>query len=409
MWRFFVLFLVAFSLVAGAHYYIWLRLVRDLGLASPWRGLATGAVVLLGLSLPCSFLIQRALSLSTGKSVLWPIYVWMGLMFLLVALLALGDLTSLLLRAAARLADRPLTGERRRFLRQTINLASAAVAVGLGVWSVAHARRGLRVRRLAITLDRLPAKLSGTTIVQICDLHLGPTLGRDFVEEVVKTCNGLAPDVVAIVGDLVDHPVAELRDVVAPLAELRTRYGAYFVTGNHEYYISRQGGDGAEEWMAELERLGVRALRNQRVSIGERPEESYDLAGVEDWSARGAGHRMDLSRALVGRDAGRELVLLAHQPRAIFQAARQGVGLQLSGHTHGGQIWPWRYLVYLQQPYVAGLARHGSCQIYVSDGTGYWGPPMRLGTSGEVTHITLLAPAQPARATIPFIPSGGDR
>ena len=134
-------------------------------------------------------------------------------------------------------------------------------------------------------------------------------------------------------------------------------------------------------------------LRNERVTIG-NGQASFDLAGVDDRSARGPGHGMNLDRALAGRDETRELVLLAHQPKVIFQAAQHGVGLLLSGHTHGGQIWPWHYLVPLQQPYVAGLARHGLSQIYVSSGTGYWGPPMRLGTTGEITQITLVSPDQ---------------
>jgi hypothetical protein len=191
---------------------------------------------------------------------------------------------------------------------------------------------------------------------------------------------------VAITGDLVDGSVDELREQVAPLASLKSRQGVYFVTGNHEYYA------GVNEWLAHLPTLGVRVLRNERVAVGDGTH-TFDLAGVDDWSARGMpGHGPDLARAVEGRDAARELVLLAHQPRAIHEAAKHGVGLQLSGHTHGGQIWPWNFAVKLQQPYVAGLARHSKdTQLYVSRGTGYWGPPMRLGAPAEITRIRLRA------------------
>jgi predicted MPP superfamily phosphohydrolase len=158
----------------------------------------------------------------------------------------------------------------------------------------------------------------------------------------------------------------------------------YFVTGNHEYY------SGAPEWCEELTRLGIRVLRNERVSIGEE-DASFDLAGIDDVYAYqfGEGHGADLARAVAGRDTSRELVLLAHQPKAVFEAVSHGVGLQLSGHTHGGQLWPWTYFVRLQQPVVAGLARFSETQVYVSRGTGYWGPPMRLGAPAEITRVTL--------------------
>jgi predicted MPP superfamily phosphohydrolase len=165
----------------------------------------------------------------------------------------------------------------------------------------------------------------------------------------------------------------------------------FFVTGNHEYF------SGATAWVAELGRLGIRVLRNERVSIGQG-EHAFDLAGIDDWSAlrHDDGSRPDLPGALAGRDPSRAVVLLAHQPRAVVEAAQHGVDLQLSGHTHGGQIWPFGYLVMLQQPYIAGLHRHGGTFIYVSPGTGYWGPPMRLGTRAELTRITLMTTREPA-------------
>src|SRR6185437_2408032 len=197
-----------------------------------------------------------------------------------------------------------------------------------------------------------PEAMAGFRIVQLSDLHIGPTLGGAWLTEIVAHVNAAEPDVVVITGDLVDGPLDELRAEVAPLAQLRAKHGVFFVTGNHEYY------SGVDDWLAELVRLGVRPLRNERVSIGEG-EHGFDLAGVDDWSARrfGGGHGADLARALAGRDPSRELVLLAHQPKQIHEAEAHGVGLQLSGHTHGGQIFPWGFFVRIDQPFVAGLGR----------------------------------------------------
>jgi len=239
---------------------------------------------------------------------------------------------------------------------------------------------------VGVKLERLPPALSGLTIVQLTDVHIGPTIGRSFLEHVVERTNQAKPDAIVITADLADGSVAALRTHVEPLAKLRARHGVFFVTGNHEYY------SGVEEWLDELARLGVRPLRNERVAIVDASA-SIDLAGVDDASAHMPGHGADYARALGGAAPDRELVLLAHQPSQIVHAARAGVGLQLSGHTHGGQIWPFGALVRLNQPYVAGLHRHDErTQIYVSRGTGYWGPPMRLFCPAEITKV-VLAPA----------------
>src|SRR5262249_39462489 len=187
-----------------------------------------------------------------------------------------------------------------------------------------------------------------------------------------------------ITGDLVDGSVEELADQVEPLGKLAARYGVYFVTGNHEYY------SGVEEWCRHLPKLGIRVLRNERVSLGDA-RASIHLAGRDDYgsSRAGASHGYDLDRALAGRDPERELVLLAHQPGGFDEAARKGVGLQLSGHTHGGQLWPFTEAVRHVYKHFAGLDREGDSQIYVSRGTGYWGPPMRLGAPAEITKIVL--------------------
>jgi predicted MPP superfamily phosphohydrolase len=188
---------------------------------------------------------------------------------------------------------------------------------------------------------------------------------------------------VCITGDLVDGSVGELGHLVAPLADLRAKDGVFFVTGNHEYY------SGADAWIAHVRKLGVRVLRNERVPI--RGEQGFDLAGIDDATAHHFGHGADLRGALRGRDPSRAVVLLAHQPKAIAEAADLGVDLQLSGHTHGGQLFPFNYLVKLQQPYVDGLHARAKTQIYVSRGTGWWGPPMRVMAPAEITRLTLVS------------------
>jgi predicted MPP superfamily phosphohydrolase len=263
-------------------------------------------------------------------------------------------------------------------------LGSALTVLSLLLYSVWQARGRARVERVEVVLSRLPEALDGMRVVQLTDVHIGLTLGRRFAERVVEAVNRLEPDVIVITGDLVDGTVERLASAVAPLARLSAAHGVYFVTGNHEYY------SGGQAWCEHLSSMGLTVLRNERVSIGQG-RESFDLAGVDDYGAHafGGGHGADLARALSGRDPGRELVLLAHQPRAVVEAAAHGVGLQLSGHTHGGQIWPFNHLVPLQQPVVAGLSQIGDTQIYVSRGTGYWGPPMRLGSPPEISELVL--------------------
>jgi hypothetical protein len=311
--------------------------------------------------------------------------IWLGLLLFLTLAVGVADLVRGLWQVSRAWSDpEPLLPERRQAIARLLAGSAALVAGSLGLWSLRSGLARVTIKRVEVSLARLPAALSGTRIVQLSDVHVGPTIHRSFIETIVAQCNALAPDLVVITGDLVDGTVEELREHVAPLAGLRTKYGVFFVTGNHEYY------SGAADWCSELERLGLRVLRNERVSIGSEVA-SFDLAGVDDHSAKrfGGGHGEDLPKALHGRDLSRELVLLAHQPRTIFEAQDHGVGLQLSGHTHGGQLWPWTYLVRLQQPVVAGLARFGNSLVYVSRGTGYWGPPMRLGAPSEIAELTL--------------------
>lgn len=388
---FLLFFATGLCLVGLVHYYIWARLVRDAALSPFLHRVLTGLAIGLYVAVPVTLVLGRRVSAGAAELMLWVAFVWLGLMFILFTVLVAFDLV----RGAVLLGDRVANGgslqdpERRRFVSRLMASAVVLVAGGLGIAAVRSGLGRVALREVRVRLDRLPSELDGFTVVQLTDVHVGPTIKGDFVQEIVNRTNELKPDVIAITGDLVDGSVERLREHVAPLGKLRARHGVFFVTGNHEYY------SGVEEWCAELGRLGIRVLRNERVPIG-HGEATFDLAGIDDHQAHqfGNGHGADLARAVAGRDPTRELVLLAHQPRAVFEAQRHGVGLQLSGHTHGGQIWPWTWFVRLQQPVVSGIARFGKTLVYVSSGTGYWGPPMRLGAPAEITKVVLLAPSE---------------
>jgi uncharacterized protein len=382
----FALFLtIMITLTGSAHYYVWSRLVRDPGLPTPVTRALSYGLIFLFVTIPASLFLRRSAPGGPVSALVWLAMIWLGLLLFLTLALGAADLLrgTWQVSRAWRNAE-PLLPERRQAIARLLAGAAALVAGSLGLWSLRSGLGRVMVKRVEVSLSRLPPTLSGTRILHLTDVHVGPTIHRGFIETIVQQCNALTPDLVVITGDLVDGSVEELREHTAPLADLRAKYGVFFVTGNHEYY------SGAVEWCSELERLGVRVLRNERVSIGNESA-SFDLAGVDDHSAKkfGDGHGEDLPKALRGRDLTRELVLLAHQPRTIIEAQDHGVGLQLSGHTHGGQLWPWTYLVRLQQPVVAGLARFGNSLIYVSRGTGYWGPPMRLGAPSEIAELTL--------------------
>jgi predicted MPP superfamily phosphohydrolase len=247
------------------------------------------------------------------------------------------------------------------------------------------ARRVAPVVRVDVPLDGLPAALEGFTIAQISDIHVGPTIKRGFVEKIVARVNRLGADMVAITGDLVDGSVRELSHHTEPLGRLESRHGTYVVTGNHEYY------SGAHAWIRELRRLGTRVLINEHVLL-DHDGATLAVAGVTDYSAHhfDPAHRSDPLAAGQGAPADVLKVLLAHQPRSAASAAEAGYDLQLSGHTHGGQFWPWNLFVRLQQPFTAGLNRLGRMWVYINRGTGYWGPPMRFGIPSEITLLRLV-------------------
>lgn len=371
--RFLIFFSITFAVLAGMHYYVWARLIRDPHLPPVATRILTVAVVVLGITLPAALIAARFFS-SAVRPAIWVAFIWMGIGFLLVAFLGLADLGRLFVAIADRLRGIEPDPQRRLFLARSLAAGVGGVVAGLTATGIRSALGSVHVKEVDVRLRGLPQELAGFKLVQISDVHVGPLLRKDWLGHVVDNIVALTPDAVAITGDLVDGSVEELREQVAPLARLDPRHGVFFVTGNHEYY------SGAEAWYAHLPSLGVRPLRNERVEIAP----GLFMAGIEDPTGR-----PDLSKALEGHDDADALVLLAHQPRQFAEAARKGVPLTLSGHTHGGQIWPFSWIVALVQPYLAGLHRKGESQLYVSRGTGFWGPPMRVFAPPEITLLKL--------------------
>ena len=352
--------------------YIGVRLLAPLPAPAQWAGAA--ALAILFLLLPRSWWIR-----DDGR--LWKVMLpWIGTGFF-SWLLVLTFARDLGLALAGFWLDAAASAEWARLSAWAVLAATPAITVA----GFLMARRVAAVKHVEVRVDNLPEALHGFTIAQITDVHVGPTIKGDFVRRIVERVNALQPDMVAITGDLVDGPVRELARHTAPLADLQSRHGTYVVTGNHEYY------SGAKAWIAELQRLGTRVLLNEHVVL-EHGEARIAIAGVTDYSAHHfhPEHRSDPRRALNGAPADAIKVLLAHQPRTAPHAQAAGADLQISGHTHGGQFWPWNLFVRLQQPFTAGLHRLGEMWIYISRGTGYWGPPMRFGIPSEITRIRLL-------------------
>ncbi|MER6269201.1 metallophosphoesterase [Streptomyces sp. NPDC001797] len=413
--------LLALAVVTALYWYLWRRLVRDTTTGWGWpRRLGTAlftvgpAVMFAALFAEVGhapFVLQRVLA--------WPGFLWMALsLYLLLAVVAGEALRPLLSRLLKRRdVERPFRGAgncapsphdaplspptepplkqltrtespvlttptptRRLFVSRVIGGAAATAAtatVGYGTYGVL---RGPRVKRVTVPLAKLPRAAHGYRIAVVSDIHLGPVLGRGFAQRVVDTVNATQPDLIAVVGDLVDGSVQDLGPAAAPLAQLSARHGSYFVTGNHEYF------SGARQWVEEVRTLGLRPLENARTELAH-----FDLAGVNDIAGESTGQGPDFDRALAGRDPARACVLLAHQPVQIHEAVRHHVDLQLSGHTHGGQLWPGNLVAAAANPTVAGLDRYGDTQLYVSRGAGAWGPPTRVGAPSDITVIELAS------------------
>ncbi|MGY1549355.1 metallophosphoesterase [Streptomyces sp. MN6] len=432
-----VALLVVAVLVTG-NWYVWRRLFRDTT-AGPGPVRRIGAAVIVGgwLLFIGGMVASRTEAPFTLQRVLaWPGYLWLALTLYLLLALLVGELVRPVLRrvlerraagasereaeaepepardpipagrtaeGAAETAEKPADGavaggavaggstaagvagagdgpSRRLFVSRVVGGAAAAAAVGTVGYGTYGVLRGPKVKRVTVPLAKLPRAAHGYRIAVVSDIHLGPVLGRGFAQKVVDTINSTQPDLIAVVGDLVDGSVKDLGPAAAPLAQLTARDGSFFVTGNHEYF------SGAEQWVEEVRRLGLHPLENARTELPH-----FDLAGVNDVAGEDEGQGPDFARALGDRDRARACVLLAHQPVQIHDAVDHGVDLQLSGHTHGGQLWPGNLIASGANPTLAGLDRYGDTQLYVSRGAGAWGPPTRVGAPSDITVIELAS------------------
>lgn len=374
---------IAATVLLGGHGYLVQRLVLDPGLEGTPRALGLAVIGLGFASLFAQPLAERLVRPPWNRWVAWPASLWMGFAFLFLVVLGASDLLVLVAGgvawAAGGAAPDPVAAARAQALG-----AGAVVALA-GSFALFSALRPPRLARVEIPLARWPRALDGLRIAQISDVHIGPLLDRRFSRQLVERVNALDADLICVTGDLVDGSARLLADEVAPLAALRARHGAYFVTGNHDHY------SGANEWVEVVEKLGIVPLRNRHVTVQCR-DAAFVLAGVDDHRGGFAGDaREDLGKALAGRPDGLPVVLLAHDPSTFKRASKAGIDLQISGHTHGGQIWPFRYLVKLAVPFVEGRYARDGAELYVSRGTGFWGPPMRLFAPAEITEITLRA------------------
>ena len=274
--------------------------------------------------------------------------------------------------------------DKREFLEKSLSIGILSLIGPTTAYGFYSARKGPTIINQDIYLKNLPDSFENFTIAQISDLHVGPTIKKPYVEKVVNQISTINPDLIAITGDMVDGSIDYLRRDLEPLSQVVAKYGTYFVTGNHEYY------SGAERWLDETDRMGFTNLVNDNKLITIK-DQNIALAGVNDYRAHQIipSHRSNPQAALKGINSDKVKILLAHQPASIFKANEAGYDLQISGHTHGGQFWPFTYPTKQANPYLSGLHDHNGTQIYVNSGTGYWGPPLRLGVIAEITLFRL--------------------
>ncbi len=399
-----VIFLASVLIVVfGIHFYLWWRLFRSTTRpGSRGRKIGIWVIVAADVILVSTLVLTR---LDAGLGWLAAIgYLWLAVMFYLLVALAVLEIPAAIAKrlSASKIPDEgalrpgaiaqavrpdspvePASDEarisRRLLIARATALTAGVVAVGTTGYGVTQALGGPRLKRRQIVLSKLPRSMDGYRIALVSDIHLGPLAGRAHAKRIVEAINSMDADIVAVVGDLVDGTVEQLGAAAQPLANLRHKHGAYFVTGNHEYF------SGFEPWLDEVADLGMKPLRNARIEL----PGGLDLAGVNDVTGSQYDDGPDFAKALGDRDLAKPVVLLAHQPVQVDRAAGYKVDLQLSGHTHGGQMAPFNYIVGLQQPVISGYDVVKGTQIYVTNGAGFWGPPVRVGAPPDVTLIEL--------------------
>lgn len=384
------MFIVVLATVLGLmHFYIWVRAIKNTTQPGRVGRMLTALFLALTALLFATLILPRFIGLTESAWFAWPGYIWFAVVVYLFLTLLVLEPVRLALRGWVRRKppaeeeSTPSAVNRRVFLARASAVAAGVASAGLVGTGMSSALGPPDVLRVPVRLRRLDPAFNGFRIAVVSDIHLGPLAGRAHTERIVRMINEAAPDLVAIVGDLVDGTVEELGHAAEPLRDLVSREGTFFVTGNHEYFV-----DDTSAWLHELDRFGIQTLRNENTLI-RRGGAGFDLAGVNDIAGESVAEPPDFDRALSGTDRSRPTVLLAHQPVQVAQAADRGVDLQLSGHTHGGQMWPFHYIVNTVQPSLAGLSTVGDTQLYVSRGAGFWGPPVRVGASPDISVLSL--------------------
>jgi uncharacterized protein len=392
---FIVVAITALTLIYG---YFGLRIIKPAAFSLKWKISLWAVLSIFYVAIPLAMIFRSNAPLSPVRIPLsWFAFVSFGFFTLTFSALLFRDASLIVCRFAKALValvrcftsparDEDLENPSRRlFLVNSTNLAVLGVTGSLTGYGLAEARRVPKIVEVDVPLENLPPEFDGFRILQITDIHASMTVRRDYVQRIVDRANEQKHDMIAITGDLADGRVVDLGSETEPLADLRAKFGTFFVTGNHEYY------SGVDSWLAEAERLGFIPLLNEH-SIIQRHGAEIVLAGVTDYRASRIvpHHASDPEAALAGAPEDSVKIMLAHQPKSVFQAEPAGADLLITGHTHGGQYFPWNYVVSLDQPYVHGLHRHGKTHVYVSRGAGYWGPPIRVGAPSEITVLRLV-------------------
>ena len=407
------------------HWFVWRRVVKPSMAPGPRRRAVAVLLIAGDAFMVATLLASTRLPREWSALYSWPGYVWFALFFYFIIAVLVLEIPRLALRWWVRRDPRPADGtetspevspevspeaaaegspevsrdvsagvsaegspgiSRRTFVARSVGAVAGLTSLGAVGYGMPVALGDPELKNVRIRLPRLDSRASGCRIALISDLHLGALLGRSFTERVVELVNSTRPDMVAIAGDLVDGRVEHLAEAAEPLRDLRSTHGTYFVTGNHEYYYRY------EEWVEYVRTLGIATLLNERTTIDHHGG-LFELAGLIDPNSTVEGIQPgpDLPKTLDGWDRDRALVMLAHQPASLEEVAAEGVDLQLSGHTHGGQIAPFNLLVKALEGSVAGLSRHGGTQLYITRGAGFWGPPVRVGAPPDITVVELVS------------------
>ena len=384
----FVFFSLVSSVSYGLSYYTMSRLevlVKISGLTSytappylftgegPSYALLVGSTLLILMY----FLVAKFLSVRYFRWLGWLSGVWMGY---LTIILFYGGFFHLLESTLALVVDLPIAFQK---IYAQLNLLIIHGVFAGGLW---QASRQPLVKKVAIKHAELPSEFENFKILQLSDIHIGPTLGKKFIRHLHRLCDQANPDLIVMTGDLVDGEVRFLGEDVKEFLKIKhlSKNGMLLITGNHEYI------SGVRPWSKFLKDQEAMLLENDSW-VSKINDQTLSVIGIEDWEAKKFDdqRRPQLSQALEKVPQDSFKILLAHQPKAAIEASKSGIHLQLSGHTHAGQIFPFSYLIYLDQPFNVGLYHLKKMQLYVNPGTGYWGPPLRIGTRAEITLLSL--------------------